>query len=204
MYDKTLPFWLKQLTVFQFGFLPNRSAIQQLLTVANTVQEALTANKSVDVIYLDFKKAFDSVSHNKLLSKLWSLGIRGNLWNWFKAYLGSRQQCVRINDSLSSTVPILSGVPQGSILGPLLFAAFINDLPLCVTLALLSLFADDTKCFKIISNPTDIISLQNALNQAFNWSNTNNLFFNESKFLHIHFGKDSGSHNFTMNGTPIV
>ena len=128
VYDKTLPFLLKQLTVFQFGFLPNRSAIQQLLTVANTVQEALTANRSVDVIYLDFKKTFDSVLHNKLLSKLWSLGIRGNLWNWFKAYLGSRQQCERINDSLSRMVPVLSGVPQGSILGPLLFAVFNNDL----------------------------------------------------------------------------
>ena len=184
--------------------------IQQLLTVANTVQEALTANKGVDVIYLDFKKAFDSVLHNKLLSKLWSLGIRGNLWNWFKAYLGSRQQCVHINDSLSSMVPILSGVPQGSILGPLLFADFINDLPLHVTLALLSLFADDPNVLRLyqilptLSNPTDIISLQNALNQAFNWSNTNDLFFNESKFLHIHFGKDFGSHNFTINGTPIV
>ena len=68
----------------------------------------------------------------------------------------------------------------------------------------ISLFADDTKCFKIISNPTDIISLQNALNQALNWSNINDLFFNESKFLHIHFGKDLGLHNFTINGTPIV
>ena len=95
---------------------------------------------------------------------------------------------MRINDTLSSMVSVLSGVPQGSILSSLLFAAFINDRPSYVTLALL--FANDTKCFKIISNPTDIISLQNALNQALNWSNTNDLFFNESKFLHIHFGKD--------------
>ena len=109
-----------------------------------------------------------------------------------------------INDTLSSMVPVLSGVPQGSILGLLLFAAFINDLPSYVTLALLFLFADDPKCFKIVSNPTDIISLQNALNQAFNWSITNDLLFNESKFLYIHFGKDCGSHNFTINGTPIV
>jgi len=100
-------------------------------------------------------------------------------------------------------VPVLSGVPQGRILGPLLFAVFIKDLPSHVTLALLSLFADDTKCFKIISNSTDIISLQIALKQALDWSSLNDLFFNESKFLHIHFGKDLGSHNFTINGTPI-
>jgi len=99
VYDKTLTFLLQQLTVVQFGFLPNRSAIQQLLSVANTVQEALAIDKCIDVIYLDFKKAFDSVSHSKLLSKLWYLGIRGNLWNWFR---DSRRQCVRISESLSS------------------------------------------------------------------------------------------------------
>ena len=66
------------------------------------------------------------------------------------------------------------------------------------------LFADDAKCFKIISNPSNIISLQNSINQALTWSNINDLFFNESKFLHIHFGKEFGSHNFTINGTPIV
>jgi len=77
-------------------------------------------------------------------------------------------------------------------------------IPSYVTLALSSLFADDTKCFKIISNPTDIVSLQNALNQTLNWSSVNELFLNESKFLHIHFGKDLGLHNFTINGTTIV
>jgi len=101
-------------------------------------------------------------------------------------------------------VPVLSGVSQGSILSPLLFAVFINNLPSHVTLALLSLFANDTKYFKIISNPTDIIFLQNALNQALDWSSLNDLFFIESKFLHIHFGKDFGSHNFTINGTHIT
>ena len=97
VYDKTMPFLLQSLTAVQFGFLPNRSALQQLLLVTNTVHKALNANKGVDIIYLDFKKVFDSVPHSKLLTKLWILGIRGNLWNWFKAYLGSRKHvCVLI------------------------------------------------------------------------------------------------------------
>jgi len=184
VYDKTSPFLLQQLTVV---FFLNRSAIQQLLSVANTVKEAFAKNKFIDVIYLDFKKAFNSVSHSKLLSKLWYLGISSNLCNWFRAYLDSWRQYVHINESISSMVPFLSGVPQES-LSQLLFVVFINNLPSHVTLASVSLFADDTKCFKIISNPTDIIPLQNAISQALNWSNLNDLFFNESKFLHIHFG----------------
>ena len=141
------------------------------------------------VIYLDFKKAFDSVSHCKLLLKLRSYGIAGKLFNWFKAYLTNRHQYVRINDSCSESLPVLSGVPQGSILGPLFFVLFINDLPNCLKSSLPFIFADDTKCLKhtINSDISEVDLLQEDLNNTFHWSINNDLSFNFAKFVHIQF-----------------
>ena len=138
------------------------------------------------------------------MEKLWTVGIRGNLWHWFKAYLNNRHQCVKINNNFSSLLPVISGVPQGSILGPLLFAIFINDLPDCVSSSSCYLFADDTKCLKIISNPTDVLRLQEDLDNLLSWSHTNKLLFNESKSAHLHFGMEVGSHTYQLNGLFIT
>ena len=146
-----------------------------------------------DVIYLDFRKAFDSVSHNELLFKLRCLGIRGNLWCWFKAYLSDRMQCVAINGHTSGLLPVLSGVPQGSILGPLLFLLFINDLPQSVRLSSMLLFADDAKCFRPITDPSDCSLLQDDLVRLLDWSNKWKLHFNISKCALVRFSY----------GTPI-
>ena len=140
----------------------------------------------MDVIYLDFRKAFDRVPHDKLLTKLWSIGITGNLWSWFKAYLSNRQQCVTINGALSDSFPVTSGVPQGSILGPLLFLVFINDLPSTVKSALILMFADDIKCTKRISNFSDSAHLQHDLNTLFRWS-LDNISFNMDKTVFLRF-----------------
>ena len=199
-----MPFLSHTFSTHQFGFLPKRSTIQQLLLVLNIIHKALHSNKGVDILYLDFRKAFDSVSHCKLLNKLWLVGIRGNLWCWFRAYLNNRYQCVRINNNYSGMLPVISGVPQGSILGPLLFAIFINDLPSCVSSSIPYLFADDTKCLKVMSNPTDIQYLQQDLNNLSNWSYINKLLFNESKSAHLHFGKEFGSHTYILNGSTIT
>ena len=102
-----------------------------------------------DAIYiLDFKKAFDSVPHQELLFKLRSIGIAGGLWKWFENYLTSRHQYVAVNEKRYKLLPVLSGVPQGSILGPLLSAIYVNDLPSVLSNSVPFLFADDTKYVK--------------------------------------------------------
>ena len=140
-----------------------------------------------DVVYLDFRKAFDSVPHSKLLSKLRSYGITGTLWRWFDAYLNNRTQYVRINNTLSHSVNVTSGVPQGSILGPLLFVLYINDLSNCLSSTLPFIYADDTKCIKAISTIDDSRLVQSDLDSISQWSSDTELFFNESKFAHICF-----------------
>ena len=124
----------------------------------------LSTNDQTDVVYLDFKKAFDSVPHKELLFKLRSLGISGKLWSWFESYLLNCYQCVKINNSLSHLLPVSSGIPQGSILGPLLFLIYVNYIPDIIKFCLFFLFADDTKCIKTISSPLDSLKLQNNLN----------------------------------------
>ena len=101
-------------------------------------------------------------------------------------------------------LPVILGVPQGSILGSLLFAIFINDLPNCVSSSTPYLFADNTKCLKVISNPSDIQTLQQDLDNLSNWSIANKLSFNESKSAHLHLGKEFGSHIYTLNQSVIT
>ena len=99
----------------QFGFLRNHSSVQQILKFLNNIVNQIDNKCQCDVIYLDFRKAFDSVPHKELLHKLRSIGIKGSVWKWFECYLSSRVQCVAVNDSMSDVLPVLSGVPQGSI-----------------------------------------------------------------------------------------
>ena len=110
----------------QFGFVRNRSTLQQLLLYSDFLSNAYDDRQQMDSIYLDIRKAFDTVPHARLLSKIWTTGITGNLWVFFKAYLSGRQQCVVIDNHLSEWLPVSSGVPQGSILGPLLFILYIK------------------------------------------------------------------------------
>ena len=172
------------LSPHQFGFRKNHSVTHQLLLFLSNVHESLNHYSSCDVIYLDFKKAFDTVPHNELLLKLWKTGITGNTWNWLKEYLTGRRQHVNINGCFSSALPVISGVPQGSILGPLLFLIYINDLPSCTTYVNLFLFADDTKCLKSITTPVDTTLLQSDLDSLSEWSLEWKLSFNELKCLH--------------------
>ena len=147
----------------------------------------MNSNTQTNVIYLDFRKAYNSVCHTYLLNKLHSFGITGRLWDWFKCYLEDRLQCTKISNCSSSSVPVLSGVPQGSILGPFLFIVYIASLTSCVSFLKLLSFADDTKCYQQISDPINSTQLQSDLDSLLNWSILNSLPFNLSKFVHMSF-----------------
>ena len=179
--SKVFEFVNQSITSTQFGFLRKHSALQQLLLFQNYIRNS---SGCTDVVYLDVKKAF---AHNELLFMLWTFGITGNLWKWFRGYLLSRYQCVCVNHTLSSTLPVVSGVPQGSILGPLLFLIFINDLPLSVASSQLLLFAEDTKCVKRYNHCEDSYALQEDLHNLASWSEYWNLHFNESKCVLLRF-----------------
>ena len=184
IYNKVIHHISSFITPQQFGFLKNRSTVQQLLILFDII---INTNYQSDVIYFDFRKAFDSVPHNELLFKLKSLGISGTLWLWFKSYLFNRRQCVKINNKYSYLLPVLSGIPQGSILGPLLFLVYVNDIPDYITNSLLYLFADDTKCLKTISDPADSIKLQDDIDSLNHWSEKWSLLFNHTKVVQISF-----------------
>ena len=131
----------------QHGFVPGRDCMTQLLLCMEDWTEKMDKNDSFDIIYTDISKAFDSVVHERLLLKLRSIGISGNMWNWVRLFLTGRTQCVNIEGIISDKKPVTSGVPQGSFLAPLLFVIFINDLPEAVKTSNTKLFADDCKIY---------------------------------------------------------
>ena len=166
----------------QHGFVQKRSWVTQLLTVLQDLGSALDVGDETDVLYLDFSKAFDSVPHNLLLYKLSLYGIGGSLHDWLSDYLTSRSQRVLVEGSFSSWVDVSSGVPQGSLLGPMLFILFINDLPRTVSEGTsIALFADDAKCFRTVRCNNDYVMLQNDIDNLYDWSLNWGLSYNLDK-----------------------
>ena len=158
----------------------------------------LDGGNELDLIYTDFAKAFDSVPHVRLLIKLKKLGINGALLRWIKSFLSNRKQMVVIEGENSDWANVKSGIPQGSVLGPLLFVAYINDMPKCIT-SLCNIFADDAKVYRKIQNINDTTSLQHDLNNMFDWSQKWQLPFNETKCKCLHLGRANQRNNYTMN-----
>ena len=147
---------------------------------------------------MDFKKAFDTVPHQRLLRKLKAYGIIGKVLEWIRDFLSGRRQRVVVNGKLSSWTDILSGIPQGSVLGPILFVIFINDLPDVVS-STAKIFADDTKLFWAIRIIEDHDVMQQDLDNLVEWSNKWQLGFNETKCKSLHLGSSNQILNYHMN-----
>ena len=166
----------------QHGFRHNRSCLSQLLSHYDTILRLIEEGLGTDVIYLDFSKAFDKVDFGILLSKIKKLGIGGCIGKWIYSFLTDRTQRVMVNGILSDPIIVLSGVIQGSVLGPLLFMLMIGDIDQDVFSSILSSFADDTKVMHAISCLSDCSSLQSDIDAIYCWANQNNMQFNDLKF----------------------
>ena len=174
----------------QHGFRKGRSCLSQLLQHTERLIHYLENGNNIDVIYLDFSKAFDRVDHTILLYKLRRNGINGKLLEWIRSFLTHRTQRVSVNSTLSAETEVISGVPQGSVLGPLLFLIMIQDIDNNIFHSILASFADDTRLMKEISKPEDVYHLQNDLQTVYKWTKDNNMQLNGLKFEHLAYGKN--------------
>ena len=183
----------------QHGFISKRSTCSQLLECINDWTVSLSHKQSIDIAYIDFSRAFDSVVHSKLYLKLNSLGISGNLLDWIHAFLTNRLQAVRVANSTSSVRPVLSGVPQGTVLGPILFLIYINDIVDIFGRDLtVKLYADDIKMYTAICDIASITELQLGLDQLSNWADEWQLSIALNKCSVLHVGKNNPIHVYSL------
>jgi hypothetical protein len=188
----------------QHGFVKDRSCVTNLLEFLEQATTVVDGGAGFDIIYLDFAKAFDKVPIKRLLKKVRAHGIRGQVLHWIESWLRGRRQRVVLNGRFSSWEDVLSGVPQGSVLGPLLFVIFINDMDDVVTqVDSLKKFADDTKLGKTVRTEKDREELQAALDQLCAWADKWGMVFNVGKCKVMHMGHQNPAFNYTMKGQVL-
>ena len=187
----------------QHGFVAHKACVTNLLETVDFLTDSMSRRQPADVIYLDFAKAFDKVSHELLLVKLLAYGIPTPLVNWIRAFLRDRKQRVVIGDASSEWMPVTSGVPQGSVLGPLLFVIFINDLPE-VCIAICKLYADDTKLMSSVKRQEDMDNLQKDLDSLVDWSSKWQMSFNLDKCVVMHLGANNECREYHMGSHVLA
>ena len=168
----------------QHGFRNKRSCETQLITTVNDFAKCLNQKGQCDVLLLDFSKAFDKVPHSRLYYKLQHYGIDGPVLLWVKSFLSCRSQYVVLEGKISISTKVLSGVPQGTVLAPLLFLLYINDLPACVNNKV-KLYADDVLLYSFIKSESDCMALQEDLDKLTEWADMWLMDFNPKKCEHL-------------------
>ena len=184
----------------QYGFRKLKSCTLQLLNCMNKWTKFIDSKTPLDIVYIDYQKAFDSVVHSKLLAKLEGYGISGFLLNWIKNFLSDRFQVVKVKSAISDPIRVISGVPQGSVLGPTLFLVFINDLVDEIKHSEILLFADDLKIF---NTSTNHMLLQTDLNNVALWSKIWQLPISVKKSNILYLGKNNPKHDYLLDRFPL-
>ena len=183
----------------QHGFRSGHSTTTNLLEFYNDVIQNLDRKHSVDIMYFDLAKAFDTVPHSKLINKLKAMNLNKKLVTWIEDYLKGRKQRVLVRGKLSEWLEVFSGVPQGSVIGPLLFLIFINDLKEGIQ-SKLSIFADDTKIMHIVDTEEEIKELEEDLRKLQKWSEMNDMKFNTDKCSVMHCGTNNRKTQYKLYG----
>ncbi len=181
----------------QHGFRPDRSCLTNLLKFLEELSSYIDQGYPVDVIYLDFSKAFDKVPHQHLMSKIEAHGISGAVSRWIKAWLNDRKQRLVVKGKESDWKHVCRGVPQGSVLDPTLFIIYINDIDKGIASTLLK-FADDTKLWSKVATVEQAYSLQEDLYKLYEWSLEWQMLFNTEKCKVLHFGNSNPRYDYYM------
>jgi ribonuclease P/MRP protein subunit RPP40 len=192
------------LTWYQHGFQKEHSTESQLIVTLEEIARALDQRCQVDVQILDFSKAFDTVPHRRLLNKIDYYGIRNKTKGWIKTWLTSRSQRVVVDGEASDSVHVDSGVPQGTVLGPLMFLLYINDIGSNIN-STIKLFADDCLLYRVINSTDDTDSLQRDLSKLDDWADKWQMGFNAKKCytMRIHRKRQPIIHNYKMKEEPL-
>ncbi|MDD9361342.1 MAG: reverse transcriptase family protein, partial [Anaplasma sp.] len=194
------------LSLHQYGFRPGRSCELALATIVHTISSSLDGRTPCELIQLDFKQAFDRVDHSILLKKLSDIGVSGNFLKWITSFLLGRTQRVVFGGEMSSLAEVMSGIPQGSVLGPTLFNIFIDDITRILRCTPL-LYADDLTLVQPIRQPLDNLQLQMDLDNVFAWSEKNRLPLNTAKCTAMQISASRQRHlalpTFNLGGVNI-